>query len=428
MSLADFELMQKLGEGSYSSVYKVRRRSDKCLYALKKVRISNLKDKERINALNEVRILASIKHECVISYKQAFFDDESECLCIVMEFADSGDLYQRILEFQRKGCYMSEKFIWATLIQVTQGLAVLHDLRILHRDLKSANVFLNRDGTAKLGDMNVSKVAKAGMLYTQTGTPYYASPEVWNDEPYDFKSDIWSLGCVIYEMAALKPPFRAEDMQGLFKRVMSGEYPRLPKTFSIELSMLVDMLLRRSAFDRPSAKQILALPFVVKRMSAMAASRSSECSLLSTIVFPKNINLLSERLPNSMYQEEIRSNSTEPHVHYELPRLTKRDQSTRVLPGYRSSLTPSPVKLSGLAKERPDYSMHSYKKILRENYGALKMPRVKYPRPELARAKLRPSPSPEFSYLRANPRFSRIRPKISPVNLSVVQRRDTDFC
>lgn len=80
MSLNEFELLQKLGEGSYSVVYKVRRKSDKCLYALKKVRISNLKHKERINAINEVRILASIKHDCVISYKQAFFDDESECL------------------------------------------------------------------------------------------------------------------------------------------------------------------------------------------------------------------------------------------------------------------------------------------------------------------------------------------------------------
>lgn len=75
--------------------------------------------------------------------------------------------------------------------------------------IQSANVFLNKDGKAKLGDMNVSKIAKNGLLYTQTGTPYYASPQVWKDKPYDSKSDIWSLGCVIYEMCTLKPPFRA---------------------------------------------------------------------------------------------------------------------------------------------------------------------------------------------------------------------------
>ena len=92
-------------------------------------------------------------------------------------------------------------------------------MNILHRDLKSANVFLNKSGSAKLGDMNVSKLAKKGLLLTQTGTPYYASPEVWRDLPYDNKSDIWSLGCVLSELCALKPPFRADDMEGLFNKV-----------------------------------------------------------------------------------------------------------------------------------------------------------------------------------------------------------------
>ena len=90
---------------------------------------------------------------------------------------------------------------------MTSGLKVLHDRSILHRDLKCANVFLNSEGQIKLGDLNVSKIAKYdGLLFTQTGTPYYASPEVWRDQPYDLKSDIWSLGCVLYEMTALKPP------------------------------------------------------------------------------------------------------------------------------------------------------------------------------------------------------------------------------
>ena len=92
---------------------------------------------------------------------------------------------------------------------MVRALKTLHAMKILHRDLKSANVFLYKDGNAKLGDLNVSKVAKKGLLYTQTGTPYYASPEVWKDQPYDSKSDIWSLGCVLYEMTTLKPPFRA---------------------------------------------------------------------------------------------------------------------------------------------------------------------------------------------------------------------------
>ena len=121
-----------------------------------------------------------------------------------------------------------------------RGLKALHSLKILHRDLKSANIFLSDlKQTAKLGDLNVSKVAKKGLLYTQTGTPYYASPEVWKDQPYDHKSDIWSLGCVLYEMTTLKPPFRANDMNGLYKRVLKGTYPKIPSSYSPDLGAMI---------------------------------------------------------------------------------------------------------------------------------------------------------------------------------------------
>lgn len=111
-----------------------------------------------------------------------------------MEFADNGDLFQKICQHQNRGTYMNEKEIWSIFIQVLLGLKALHECNIMHRDLKSANVFLYKNSAAKLGDLNVSKVAKEGLSYTQTGTPYYASPEVWKDKPYDNKSDIWSLG------------------------------------------------------------------------------------------------------------------------------------------------------------------------------------------------------------------------------------------
>lgn len=160
-----------------------------------------------------------------------------------MEYADHGDLFQKITKHQKEQTYLKEDEIWRIFIQIVQGLKALHDAKILHRDLKSANVFLNRDGSAKLGDMNVSKIAKKGLLYTQTGTPYYASPEVWKDQPYDGKSDIWSLGCVLYESITLKPPFRAEDMAGLYKKVIKGVYPKIPSHFSFDLNSTVKQLL-----------------------------------------------------------------------------------------------------------------------------------------------------------------------------------------
>jgi NIMA (never in mitosis gene a)-related kinase len=101
--------------------------------------------------------------------------------------------------------------------------------------MKSANIFLYKSGVAKLGDLNVSKIAKNGMLTTQTGTPYYAAPEVWRDNPYDLKSDIWSFGCVIYEMCTLTPPFKSDDMEGLYKKVVRGIYPDIPTHFSMDM-------------------------------------------------------------------------------------------------------------------------------------------------------------------------------------------------
>jgi NIMA (never in mitosis gene a)-related kinase len=123
------------------------------------------------------------------------------------------------------------------------GLKALHDLKVCHRDIKCANIFCTSKGEVKLGDFNVSKVAKKGMLYTQTGTPYYASPEVWKDKPYDYKSDIWSLACVLYEMITLRPPFKAPDMKSLYKKVVAVDYPPISSKYSADLSGILKVML-----------------------------------------------------------------------------------------------------------------------------------------------------------------------------------------
>jgi NIMA (never in mitosis gene a)-related kinase len=176
---------------------------------MKKVKMGKLSAKEKENALNEVRILASVNHPNVIGYKEAFFEEGSNCLCLVMENADGGDLLMLINNHKKANTNFTEKQVWHFFIQIIRGLKALHDLKICHRDIKCANVFLTKQGVVKLGDMNVSRVAKGGMMRTQTGTPYYACPEVWKDMPYDIRSDIWSAGCVLYEMIMKVPPFRA---------------------------------------------------------------------------------------------------------------------------------------------------------------------------------------------------------------------------
>ena len=307
----DFQIISKLGEGAYSTVFKVKRNIDNQIYALKKVKLLNLSEKEKENSLNEVRILASVKSNFVVSYKEAFFDEKDNTLCIVMEFADRGDLYQKIVQHKKSAQFFEESDIWQIFIQLVKGLKALHDLKILHRDMKSANVFLFSNGSAKLGDLNVSKVARRGLGYTQTGTPYYASPEVWKDKPYDNKSDVWSLGCVLYEMITLRPPFRAQDMEGLFKKVCKGQYSRIPDRFSDDLFTIVQFLLQVNPATRPSCEQILNHPVVTKRIeyfkSFAGENESEDKCLLKTIHMPKNLLFLSDKLPKPNYDKQFKS-------------------------------------------------------------------------------------------------------------------------
>ena len=315
-----FEILEKLGDGAYSVVYKVRRKEDSKIYALKKVNLANLSQKEKENSLNEVRILASVKSTFVIAYKEAFIDESDQSLCIVMEYADKGDLYQKIIQFKKMGCLIDEVDIWRIFIQMTKGLKALHDLKILHRDLKSANIFLFSDGSAKIGDLNVSKVAYKGLGYTQTGTPYYASPEVWRDEPYDMKSDIWSLGCVTYEMLALHPPFRAENMEKLYNKVIQCQYGKISERYSDDIKEIIKLLLKVKTKDRPTCAQILKHPLVKKRLEFFQAQAGNdnididdmeEGVLLRTIRIPSNLLCLSDKLPEANYENPFKQRKLE---------------------------------------------------------------------------------------------------------------------
>lgn len=143
---------------------------------MKKIKTMSMKDKDRINALNEIRILASMNSEYIIGYKDSFYDEGSAHLCIILEFAAQGDLLKKVNDHAKQKKKIEEAEIWRALNEITRGMKSLHDKNILHRDLKSANIFITENGTYKLGDLNISKVLKQGLAHTQTGTPYYCSP------------------------------------------------------------------------------------------------------------------------------------------------------------------------------------------------------------------------------------------------------------
>ena len=317
-SMSDFRIEKVLGKGSFGSVYLVTRKVDNKIYAIKTVVLEKLNKKEQENSVNEVRILASVNHPNVIGYKEAFWNDKESSLNIVMEYADDGDLQTKIQKMRTEGGMFTENLIWSYSIQMIEGLKALHDKKIMHRDLKSANIFLVKDKhQCKLGDMNVSKVIKDKVLLTQTGTPYYASPEVWNDKPYSYKSDLWSIGCVIYELCSLHPPFHGKDLDELYENVCKGKVERINSIYSDDLWKMIKMLLQVDVNKRVDCDMFLKSKLILGKKKELKEinkefnyienileENNNNDILLSTIKF-QNINEIKSQLPkNKNYNDE----------------------------------------------------------------------------------------------------------------------------
>ena len=220
-----------------------------------------------------------------------------------MEFADGGDLEGKINnQFKDHGKGFEETFIWTVAFEIFQGLKILHRNNIIHRDIKSANIFFV-DGIAKLGDLNVSKVVENGMCSTQTGTPYYTSPEIWKGKKYGRKCDIWSTGCLIYELCTLHPPFRAKDFPALYRKVIVGNYDPIPSSYSQELSELIRMCLTVDDDMRPDASDLLETTILSGMELSLEKFRHEEgsISLINPIKCPRVLKFLNNKLPHSKF-------------------------------------------------------------------------------------------------------------------------------
>ena len=258
-SIENYEIIKEIGKGSFSNVYLVKKKENQKYYALKKVNISNMSTKERENALKEVNFLAEIKDNNVIGYEESFYDKDMNILYLVMEYAPYGDLNKIITNNNKLKIYFSESELLNIYLQIASGLKAIHAKHIIHRDLKSANIFITQknDLILKIGDFNVSKkIDYFNLKNTQTGTPYYASPEIWENKPYDFKSDIWSLGCLFYEIASLSTPFKGLNMKELFECIEKGVFAPLPKHYSNNITKIIKMCLRHEANLRPDSSHI----------------------------------------------------------------------------------------------------------------------------------------------------------------------------
>ena len=224
-----------------------------------------------------------------------------------MEYADDGDIASKIKDNIKRRLRFDESQIWEWIIQILQGLKYLHSNKIMHRDLKCANLFLMKTGQIKIGDLNVSKLAKNNMARTQTGTPFYLAPEIWKDLPYDYKCDIWSIGCIIYELCTSHPPFRGTSLKELSHNVMTGYY--LPiEGFSNDMKELVAKMLVVDPVKRASIDSLINCDIIQRRIKAANKNIISneiknpkKAKFIKTIKLPKNMNEINLALPENKY-------------------------------------------------------------------------------------------------------------------------------
>ncbi|XP_062273424.1 serine/threonine-protein kinase Nek1-like [Scomber scombrus] len=260
-----YEKVMEIGRGGFGRVTLVKSKDDGHQYVIKKIDPSGMSTQKRQEAQKEVAVLSNMSHPNIVQYKESF--EERGCLCIVMDYCEGGDLNKKINS--QKGEHFSEEQILDWFVQICLALKHIHDKKILHRDIKPENIFLTKYGTVQLGDFGISKVLNSTeeLATTGIGTPLYLSPEIWESKPYDNKSDIWALGCVLHEMCTLKPADCSR--MDLELKLSCGSYPSVSDHYSKEVCSLLAQLLKCVPTKRPSVSRILDKPFLSNRIQRL---------------------------------------------------------------------------------------------------------------------------------------------------------------
>ncbi|XP_048172197.1 serine/threonine-protein kinase Nek4 isoform X2 [Corvus hawaiiensis] len=254
MPLAAYCFLRAVGKGSYGE------------YVIKKLNLRSASRREKRAAEQEAQLLSQLRHPNIVTYRESWQGDDGH-LYIVMGFCEGGDLYHKLKE--QKGKLLPENQVVEWFVQIAMALQYLHEKHILHRDLKTQNIFLTRTNIIKVGDLGIARVLENqyDMASTLIGTPYYMSPELFSNKPYNYKSDVWALGCCVYEMATLKHAFNAKDMNSLAYRIIEGKLPPMPKDYSPQLVEIIQTMLSKKPEERPSVKSILRQPYIKQQIS-----------------------------------------------------------------------------------------------------------------------------------------------------------------
>ncbi|KAF7717875.1 NIMA-related kinase [Penicillium ucsense] len=285
-----YEILEKIGCGSFGIIRKVKRKSDGFILCRKEINYIKMSQKEREQLTAEFNILSSLRHPNIVAYYHREHLKASQDLYLYMEYCGGGDLSMVIKNLKKANKLAEEEFVWRILSQLVTALYRCHygsdaaevgsnilgappkpsglkgkqgSVTILHRDLKPENIFLGSDNTVKLGDFGLSKQMQShDFASTYVGTPFYMSPEICAAEKYTLRSDIWAVGCIMYELCAKEPPFNARTHIQLVQKIRDGKFAPLPDYYSPELKNVISSCLRVNPDNRPDTAALINLPII----------------------------------------------------------------------------------------------------------------------------------------------------------------------
>lgn len=253
-NLTGYEKIRMVGKGAFGTAVLYKKKDDDSLVILKEINMHDLTAAERQLAMNEINVLSMLDHPNIVSYYDSF--EQDGVLMIELEYADGGTLAQYLGQLKRP---LGEYEILLLFQQIVSAIRHMHEHNILHRDLKTANIFLTKEGIVKVGDFGISKMltTRHGGANTVLGTPYYISPEMCEGKPYNQKSDIWALGCILYEMACLQKTFEGSNLPALVNKIVKGQFAPVRGNYSHGFKKLIQDLLQRDPEYRPTANELL---------------------------------------------------------------------------------------------------------------------------------------------------------------------------
>ncbi|KAJ8040924.1 Serine/threonine-protein kinase Nek8 [Holothuria leucospilota] len=261
----NYEKIKVVGRGAFGTVYLCQRQSDRKLVIIKQIPVEQMTKDERQSALNEAKVLSMLEHPNIIEYYENFLEDKA--LMIVMEYAEGGTLFDYLQ--QRGNALLDEDEVLYLFTQILLSLQHVHSKQILHRDLKTQNILMNKTrDVVKTGDFGISKILSSkSKAVTVVGTPCYISPELCEGKPYNQKSDIWAVGCILYELLTLKKAFEASTLPALVMKIMRGSVAPVSDRYSVHIRKLLMNMLQQDPDKRPTTNQVMAEPIVVKTLA-----------------------------------------------------------------------------------------------------------------------------------------------------------------